>query len=162
MFTKRGEHTRKRDKKHPREKKERPKLCYRCGHSDHFAKDPSCSAKGQTCRKCIGKYHFAKMCKFKSKLTVKSVGSAEPKINYAFVVKHDSNTEGITFNLGGVDLVKLINSGASSNVVDEGTWEMLKRKIIECVSSTTVMKPLYSYSSKTALSVKDRQTLHAG
>ena len=47
-------------------------VCYRCGHADHFAKDPACPARGQTCKKCNGKDHFAKMCKTKgySKLTL--------------------------------------------------------------------------------------------
>lgn len=73
---------------------------------------------------------------------------------YAFVIEDDSNTERVTFNVGGVDLPMLIDSGASCNIVDEDTWEMLKEKKIKCFSSKAVNKPLYTYSSKVSLPVK--------
>lgn len=53
--------------------------------------------------------------------------------HYAFVVDDDSNTERVTFDVGGVDLLMLIDSGASSNIMDENTWELLKSKNIKCV-----------------------------
>lgn len=51
------------------------------------------------------------------------------------MIEDDSNTERVTFNVGGVDLPMLIDSGASCNIVDEDTWEMLKEKKIKCFSS---------------------------
>lgn len=134
------------------------KVCYRCGHGDHLANDSACPAKGQTCRKCNGKDHYAKVCKSKGKerQTVRCVETDDQDTgnrNYAFVVEDDSNTERVTFDVGGVDLLLLIDSGASSNIVDENTWEMLKSKKIKCVSTKAVNKLLYTYSSKVPLPV---------
>lgn len=96
---------------------------------------PRTQTVGQTFRKCNGKDHFAKMCKSKGngRHTVKCVESEVQERDYAFVIENDSNTERVTFNVGGVDLLMLIDSGASNNIMDEDTWEMLKEKKITCV-----------------------------
>ena len=50
------------------------KHCNSCGSSGHLGGDPKYLARGQTCRKCIGKDHFASVCKTKPKnLGVKQV-----------------------------------------------------------------------------------------
>ena len=50
------------------------KHCYSCGSSGHLGGDPNCPARGQTCRKCVGKVHFSSVCKTKlKKLGVKQV-----------------------------------------------------------------------------------------
>ena len=41
--------------------------CYRCGSSGHLARDLKCPARGQTCRKCKRKNHFASVYKTKPK-----------------------------------------------------------------------------------------------
>ena len=38
----------------------------------------------------------------------------------------------VTARVGGVDLKMLIDSGANSNIIDEGTWEQLKVKEVKC------------------------------
>ena len=82
------------------------------------------------------------MCKTKgySKQTVKYVISEEQNRDYAFVVNENSNTDRITSSVGGVNLFMLIDSGATSNIVDESKWEMLKAKEIRCRSSLTDKK----------------------
>ncbi|CAL1586203.1 unnamed protein product [Knipowitschia caucasica] len=136
-----------------REGEEKGKVCFRCGHGDHFAKDQKCPARGQTCRQCNGKDHYAKMCKSKgSRGSVKYVDEKQEK-DFAFVVRDNSNTDSLTFNVGGVDLVMLIDSGATTNIVDENTWEGLKKKKINCESAKSDKK-LYTYSSKEPLPVK--------
>lgn len=79
---------------------------------------------------------------------MKLVESENQDRDYAFWIEDDSNTERVTFDVGGVNLFMLIESGASNNIVDEDTWEMLKEKKRKCVSSKAVNKPLYPYSSK--------------
>lgn len=49
----------------------------------------------------------------------------------------------------------LIDSGANSNIIDEGTWEQLKAKGVKCESQTASPdKKLYSYASNRPLPVK--------
>ncbi len=68
------------------------------------------------------------MCKTKdsSKQTIKRVNSEEKNQEFAFVVKEESNMDRITFSVGGIKLPMLVDSGATSNMVDERTWGMLK------------------------------------
>ena len=144
-----------RGKFRKREGEEKGKTCFRCGHGDHFAKDQKCPARGQTCRKCNGKDHYAKMCKSKgSRGSVKYVDENEGKQekDFAFVVRDNSNADSLKFNVGGIDLVMLIDSGATTNIVDENTWEMLKENKIKCKSAKSDKK-LYEYSSKQPLPV---------
>lgn len=70
------------------------------------------------------------MCKSKgnSKQTVKCVETESQDRVYAFLEGDYSNTEGVTFDVCEVDLLILTNSGASSNIVDEDTWEILEDK----------------------------------
>ena len=55
--------------------------------------------------------------------------------HYAFRVRSSPDSNGmLDFNVGCVSLKMLVDSGATTNVVDEATWEQLKLKNIECVS----------------------------
>ena len=47
-----------------------------------------------------------------------------------------SGNTGRTINVlvGGISVRVLIDSGASTNVIDKGTWEELKSQKIECKS----------------------------
>ena len=61
----------------------------------------------------------------------------------------------VTVQVGGVNLRMLIDSGASSNIIDEGTWEQLKVKGVKCESQVaTPDKKLYPYASSQPLPVK--------
>ena len=61
----------------------------------------------------------------------------------------------ITVQVGGVDLKMLIDSGANSNIVDEGTWEQLKAQGVKCESpAASPDKKLYPYASNQPLPVK--------
>ena len=49
----------------------------------------------------------------------------------------------------------LIDSGANSNIIEEGTWKQLKVKGVKCESqAATLDKKLYPYASSQPLSVK--------
>ena len=61
----------------------------------------------------------------------------------------------VTVQVGGVDLKRLIDSGANSNIIDVGTWEQLKVKGVKCESqAATPDKKLYPYASSQPLPVK--------
>lgn len=133
----------------PRKSEQR---CFRCGNSGHFGKDSSCPARGKTCHKCGGKDHFSKVCKTK-KQSVNNV-TAEAA-DYAFIVKSSAAQNSLNVCLGGVQLNVLIDSGATCNIVDEGTWEGLKKQNIQCQSYVAgAEKKLYAYSSTQPLPVK--------
>ena len=106
----------------------------------HFGRDPKCPARGQTCKTNSGRDHFAKVCKTKSKPTVNQIGEkhidSEPLHDYALLIRENTYSNKMKVNVGGVDLHMLIDSGATSNVIDEHTctWESLKHAKIKCVS----------------------------
>lgn len=63
--------------------------------------------------------------------------------------------ERLTFGVGGVQLKMLIDSGATSNVIDENTWERLESENIKCHSYVPkTERKLYSYGSSQPLSMK--------
>ena len=124
--------------------------CYRCGNTGHFGKDSSCPARGKKCHKCDGKDNFSKMCKSKKQ----TVNNVTEQAEYAFVVKDGSAQDSLDMCLGGVHLNMLIDSGATCNVVDEGTWEKLKKQKIQCQSYAGSERKLYPYSSNQPLPVK--------
>ena len=144
----------------------RDKICYRCGLLGHFGRDPQCPARGKTCRKCRGKDHFEKVCKTKS--YARQVGREPddndpgPQHDYAFSITEGEHSEMVTVQVGGVDLKMLIDSGANSNIIDEGTWEQLKVKGVKCESqAATPYKNLYPYASSQLL-IERRRELRNG
>ena len=136
----------------------RDKICYRCGLLEHFGRDPQCPARGKTCRKCRGKDHVEKVCKTKS--YARQVGREPddndpgPQHDYAFSITEGEHSEMVTVRVGGVDLKMFIDSGANSNIIDEGTWEQLKVKGVKCESQApSPDKKLYPYASSQPLPV---------
>ena len=124
----------------------------------HLGRDPQCPARGKTYRKCGGKDHFEKVCKTKSH--ARQVGREPddndpgPQHDYAFSITEREHSEMVTVQVGGVDLKMLIDSGANSNMIDEGTWEQLKVKVVKCESQApSPDKKLYPYASSQPLPV---------
>ena len=132
----------------------RDKICYRCGLLEHFGRDPQCP----TCRKCCGKHDFGKVCKTKS--YARQVGREPddndpgPQHDYAFSITEGEHSEMVTVQVGGVDFKIFIDSGANSNIIDEGTWEQLEVKRVKCESQApSPDKKLYLYASSQPLPV---------
>jgi len=157
-----------RDKQEDKEKESVKRACYRCGKVGHFGRDSECPAKGKTCYKCGGADHFGSQCrkktakppkprweektKGKKKKSVRYVGSERDEDEYAFTVNSAISPEKIDVTVGGVVVAMLIDSGASTNVIDKNLWSKLKQDKIKCVSRKSDKK-LYAYGSKQPLNV---------
>ncbi len=124
------------------------KHCYRCGNTDHMGRDLKCPARGKICHKCKGRDHFSNMCK--------TVNQVEGLTDFAFAIQDDCrDTDRLNVCLGNVHLRMLVDSGASSNVIDENTWEKLKSERIKCNSYIPgTERNFFSYSSDQPLPVK--------
>ena len=62
------------------------------------------------------------------------------------------NEEKIEVIVGGCKLNMIIDSGASTNIIDKETWEWLKKNKVKCESARSSRK-LYAYASQTPLDV---------
>ena len=143
--------------------------CYRCGKAGHLGKDPNCPARGQSCRKCGLEGHFQDRCKTKHKsekgkrktkyrrgpkggsANMVDTQNDDSGPEYAFAVG-DKRQEKIEVIIGGCTLSMIVDSGASTNIIDKQTWEWLKRNKVKCKSERSDKK-LYAYASQTPLDV---------
>ena len=132
--------------------------CYRCGRSGHYGRDPECPAKGKMCGKCGGADHFAECCKTKRHKCRQVEAEPGGDQEYGFQVTEESIlhvTDKICVNVGGVDLYMVVDSGATTNLVDSQTWNKLKQKKIKVASSCPqVDRKLYPYGSDKPLPVR--------
>ncbi|PFX21225.1 Gag-Pro-Pol polyprotein [Stylophora pistillata] len=158
-----------RDKQVDKGKEFAKRACYRCGEVGHFGRDPECPAKGKTCHKCGGADHFSPQCKTKTakppkprreektkgrktKKSVRYVRSERDEDEYAFTVNSATSPEKIEVTVDGVVVTMLIDSGASTNVIDKNLWLKSKQDKIKCVSRKSDKK-LYAYGSNQPLNV---------
>lgn len=77
------------------------------------------------------------------------------KYNYSVAIRQMNSIKDddlIQVNIGGVRLKVMVDSGASCNVIDEGTWSALKDKNFDGVSFVTKQK-LYPYGRTKPLTV---------
>ena len=125
-----------------------------------------CPARGKRFRKCNNPGYFEKVCKTKLKTSegrkggkyrrVRQVGvgvDENDDSEYAFgVLGGADNPEygKICVKIGGAQVTIIIDSGASSNVLDCNLWECLKANMVQCSSSKATYR-LYSYGSRQSL-----------
>ena len=145
--------------------------CFKCNRFGHFARDACCSARDKECEKCGTRGHFAVCCWKKGamkplpsgnqgsyqarnrKAYHVAEGATGPEDGYAFVVGGQQEAGEITLKVGGVELENvLIDSGASCNLIDYGTWNNLKQKHIKCESKVSDKK-LFAYGQKEPMEV---------
>ena len=141
--------------------------CFRCNYTDHMARDPNCPARSKKCNACGEIGHFAVCCKTKERkpLTRDDEGRNNTR-GRAYQLSEDSATGqqdyyaftswswsvvGVVLKFGRVTLpAVLIDSGASCSVIDQATWEVLKKKRVQCESKKS-SKKLFAYGQKILL-----------
>ena len=161
-------------KKHPpTPPKQEATQCRKCGHNWPHVDSP-CPATGKECRKCGKPNHFARMCKSTKRGTQPSQrnGYSKPRsqVNqitaeaqrcsssdddeYLFTVGQDGVNQKvpeITVSVCGVPVRMTIDTGASTNIVDEVTFA----KVTEM--APVELKPpsarIFAYGSQSQLSV---------
>ena len=146
--------------------------CFRCGREGHFSKSSSCPARNKTCSKCGLIGHFSVKCKTQPERYKKDKKQSYSKDKkgrkgqvravdllqsgsgsedeYAFTIDDKSKDEMLHVVLGNVTVPMLIDSGASTNIVDKNTWSFLKKNHIKC-QSKQCEKQLYAYGTKEPL-----------
>ena len=158
--------------------------CFRCNRQGHISKDLHCPARNDNCRKCGHIGHWAVACKTKLRKGRNDQGNKPgnsggadkrvrkpDKVNhveersedeYAFSLKSDATRDSgvVDVKVGGVFIRALIDSGSTTNVVDQYTWQYLKKQKVNAVSERT-KKRLYPYGSKDPLTTMGKFTATA-
>ncbi|XP_055698689.1 uncharacterized protein K02A2.6-like [Phlebotomus papatasi] len=129
--------------------------CSRCGRSGHNGKDSKCPALEKKCAKCQLRGHFAIKCRTRRPIKRSAENSetvistkkqrihavtqegpenstkSEKKSITSFIYNIGDGDEYIWCKVGGVLIEMMIDSGASQNIIDEHTWQYMKKNGIE-------------------------------
>ena len=130
-------------------------MCFCCSHPGHKAKDPSCPALGKTCSHCGKQGHFAGVCKGTLKQAHDTRNDAKQRNGLPYVTaKHDTSDDEYLFAVGDTKEDKtvsitvagtltpvIIDSGASVNVLDSATFNLLTDESIQLRNSTVKVYP---------------------
>lgn len=147
--------------------------CYKCGKQGHLSSSDQCPAKSRFCKNCSQKGHFAIMCKQKKRAyhqdkkekssgkkvkgdSVKLLSLDEKKNDdfYMFHLDDLSTSADMEIKIGGVKVKIMIDSGASCNVIDEGTWSNMKSQKVKVINAEkAVTKTIKAYASDTPLKI---------
>lgn len=103
--------------------------CSCCGGRwPHRRGKTSCPAWGETCHRCLNKYHFARCCKTKSKeklnavLRGEFVATSSSGESVFHVKRSGSGIPHVNLKLNTKELEFCLDSGAGVNVISEVTW----------------------------------------
>lgn len=133
--------------------------CSRCGRNGHDWNDLNCPARNAKCNKCGNIGHFVRKCRTKEnrKRPFNFVGGSNgndpmPKRpNRVRLIEDDENEdcsgkfsvynvnesdEVIWCEIGGVSVEMLIDSGSKYNLIDDKTWECMKRNGVKTINET--------------------------
>lgn len=100
-------------------------FCGNCGSSLHNSRAQNCPARGQTCRKCLKKNHFAKVCR-SAPATQAARRRPSPVRNDYTEIRHVSAGQAAfrtcTVLLEEVSLPLLMDTGAAASLLNASTY----------------------------------------
>ena len=114
------------------------KTCYRCGiFRTLWTRFELPSSWKKRVESAAEKTILRKKCRTQKKTQVNQVKESESGTkDYVFVISDYEQSNKLNVCVGGVELEVLVDSGATSNIIDEATWETLKTKKVKCKSQT--------------------------
>ena len=149
---------------HSSQREKRPSsTCGLCGGQWPHRNAP-CPAQGKTCRKCGKMNHFARVCRSKPKpnnqrppQSAHTVNMEEPcsgPEEYLFPLTPPSDgkkTLTVTLKLNDLPVKMMVDTGASIDIIDESTYEMMQKSKSVCLSRPS--NRIFAYGSQTQLPV---------
>ena len=104
--------------------------CSRCGYDDHELRN--CPANGQTCHKCQGRNHFARVCRTSVKPVHVVEGSSDSEeemyIGTVTQKKNSKNEWNVVVKVGKRDIALKLDTGAQCNVMPYETYQRLTKE----------------------------------
>ena len=148
----------KEEMKRSEQKVFKNRTCGWCGGQRHSRQD--CPAKDRFCAICNRKGHYAKACRTKQKTKVRHVGveraeersESDSEKEYAFGVSSKTGTPKIQVEIEGQNVLCIVDTGASVNVMDEKTFKDIQKAGCTLKLEATNVK-IYAYGSNSALPV---------
>ena len=125
-------------------------MCFCCGRPGHKAKDSLCPAVGKACSHCGKQGHFAGVCKGAPKQAKDMRNDAQQQNglwhvtaqhetsddDHLFAISDDKEDKTVSITVGGMLIPVIIDSGASVNVLNSATFNLLMDKNILLRNST--------------------------
>ncbi|XP_055591293.1 uncharacterized protein K02A2.6-like [Uranotaenia lowii] len=124
-----------------------PDQCTRCGKQNHSQADDECPARTQKCKKCGLIGHWALQCKTapgkyrrqiqnstripnyrKPTNRVRRISTENEEKPTSFIFAIGDGDEYVWVKIGGVVTQMLIDSGSKKNIIDNQSWEQMKKQ----------------------------------
>lgn len=125
--------------------------CFKCNRAGHIARDKNkCPATGVKCHICGELDHFKICCPRKRKWEGKDNFPPPKRASVAlkkglYCVNAGERSETLAFEVGGVEIQMLVDSGSPPNIITQNTYRELKRAGAKIINERTAVKESSQY-----------------
>lgn len=143
--------------------------CHRCGYFGHTRGDEQCPAFDDTCGLCGRVGHWAVRCFSRTRAKKRSHEESSVRPDTKRIRSVTDETEHreskdyvfyamgrnvFTFQVGGVEIPMIIDSGADANIITQTVWEQMKQADVNVLNETIeVDRMLTSYAVKEPMDI---------